>query len=330
MTLLGDQEDYAPSTPSVALEGPSDMEGISRCMPEELTRDSVKRSSETPVEDLEQEMEIEQDRERRRLISLGDAAFYDMSAMLCESPSFFQTECILDSVRFSQGSSTTESCLEVFCGGKARVWKPSDAIDDSTGEILDGQLTYDGMRAEIQHMNECHVGDQMSVEDWKEKSRQLQKEFGTAPRLITTRWVTTAKADKVRARIVIRGLNHQEGTARNLGISSPTPSADSLMIMLSLISSQGCLLGACDVSHAFMHTPRKRRDVAIRMPQSITNPQGETIVLWLRKAFNGFRSASLEWLHTCKTFYVHLDWNLAVLSPVSSLVAWLLEERQCY
>ena len=35
------------------------------------------------MEDLEQEMEIEQDRERRRLISLGDAAFYDMSAMLC-------------------------------------------------------------------------------------------------------------------------------------------------------------------------------------------------------------------------------------------------------
>ena len=45
-----------------------------------------------------------------------------------------------------------------------------------------------------------------------------------------------------------------------------------------------------------MHTPRKKRDVAIRMPQSITNPQGETTVLWPRKALNGLRSASLEWL----------------------------------
>ena len=283
------------------------------------------------MEDLEQEMEIEQDRERRRLISLGDAAFYDMSAMLCESPSFFQTECIIDSVRFSHGSSTTESCLEVFCGGKARVWKPSDAIDDSTGEILDGQLTYDGMRAEIQHMNECHVGDQMSVEDWKEKSRQLQKEFGTAPRLITTRWVTTAKADKVRARIVIRDMNHREGTARNLGISSPTPSADSLMIiMLSVISSQGCLLGACDVSHAFMHTFARDVMLPFGCRNQLPIPKVRPLSCGYERPSMAFDQHHWSGCYTCKTFYVHWDWNLTVLSPVSSLAAWLLEERQCY
>ena len=283
--------EYVPTTPR---EGPSDMEDVE--VPEELTRHSVKRSSEVPLEDLEQELEVEQDRERRRLMELGDMAFTDLMSCLCESPSFCQNEIMVESVRFSQQIDTPESCIETFCGGKVRVWKPSDAIDDSSGELLDGQLTYDGMQAEIQHMEACAVGDQMSAEDWKVKALQLQRELGVTPRLITTRWVTTAKADKVRARIVVRDMNHQEGTARNLGISSPTPSSDSLMVVLSVVSHYGWLLGSYDVSHAFMHTPRKVRDVAIRMPQSITSPKGESVVLWLRKALNGLRSASLEWL----------------------------------
>ncbi len=217
-------------------------------------------------------------------MELGDGAFFDLMSMLCESPSFSQNENILESVRFGQQTSAAESCLETFCSGKVRVWKPSDAIDDSSGDILDGQLTFDGMKAEIQHMHACDVGDQMSAEDWKIKAKQLEKQFGSPPRLITTRWVTTAKADKVRSRIVVKDMNHQEGTARTLGISSPTPSADSLMVVLSLVSHFGWLLGSCDVSHAFMHTPRKKRDVAIRMPQSVTSNNGEAVVLWLKKA----------------------------------------------
>ena len=293
---LQDDQDERDSqyTPSIEPEGPTDMEDIE--VPEELTRDSVKRSSDVSVEDLEQELNIEQDRERRRLMELGDGAFFDLMSMLCESPSFSQNENIIESVRFGQQTSTAESCLETFCSGKVRVWKPSDAIDDSSGDILDGQLTFDGMKAEIQHMHACDVGDQMSAEDWKIKAKQLEKQFGSPPRLITTRWVTTAKADKVRSRIVVKDMNHQEGTARNLGISSPTPSADSLMVVLSLVSHFGWLLGSCDVSHAFMHTPRKKRDVAIRMPQSVTSNNGEAVILWLKEALNGLRSASLEWL----------------------------------
>ena len=57
-------------------------------------------------------------------------------------------------------------------------------------------------------------------------------------------------------------------SARSMGISSPTPSADALFLLLGLTGNRDGTLGAADVAHAFMATPLRVRDVVIRLPLS--------------------------------------------------------------
>ena len=75
-------------------------------------------------------------------------------------------------------------------------------------------------------------------------------------RIIPTRWVTTDKGGGVtRARIVIKDVARNQDTARSLGISSPTPSVDALKVLLGVAGCLDLVLGAADVTAAFMATP---------------------------------------------------------------------------
>lgn len=151
------------------------------------------------------------------------------------------------------------------------------------------------MRAEVRHMHECEVGEVFTLTEWKLKSPKFAKEINSEIRIIPTRWVTVAKNDAVRSRLVVKDVASGD-SARSLGISSPTPSADAFMIFVAITAHFDWRVASLDVSHAFMHTPRVLKDVAVKLPQSLTSSSGETLILWPRKALNGLRSASLEWL----------------------------------
>ena len=151
------------------------------------------------------------------------------------------------------------------------------------------------MRAEVRHMHECEVGEVFTLTEWKLKSPKFAKEINSEIRIISTRWVTVAKNDAVRSRLVVKDVASGD-SARSLGISSPTPSADAFMIFVAITAHFDWRVASLYVSHAFMHTPRVLKDVAVKLPQSLTSSSGATLILWPRKALNGLRSASPEWL----------------------------------
>lgn len=94
-------------------------------------------------------------------------------------------------------------------------------------------------------------------------------------RLIPSRWVSAYKVPtKVRTRIVAKDLNPDDN-ARKLGISSPTPSIESLRALLAVSSRRGMRVKSLDVAHAFMHTPSVREVIVLRLPLSIS-----TLFVW--------------------------------------------------
>ena len=118
-------------------------------------------------------------------------------------------------------------------------------------------------------------------------------------KVISCRWVTNSKpeADKgVRARIVVRG----QKTARQEGISSTTPSIESLRLLLGAATGmwtggRGFNLHGIDVSQAFMNSPLTVK-VCVRLPSSISTLDNEPVFLEAYKGLNGLRIASLTWV----------------------------------
>ena len=75
-------------------------------------------------------------------------------------------------------------------------------------------------------------------------------------RVIQSRWVCAFKTqERVRARIVVKDYNHG-ATAKSLGFSSPTPSIESLHLILAISATRRYRLRSLDIGHAFMHSPR--------------------------------------------------------------------------
>lgn len=261
-----------------------------------LTSRSVKRPAGISVEDLEKEINEHNDKVARSESALWYWDFLQFMHVFTEAPSFHQTMLMVESVRFSSGVVKWE---DVSLGGSVvRVWCPESAVDDSNGDLLNGELTFKGMISEIENLEACQAGDLMPQSRFEKFSEDMKKK-GETLRVISSRWVTVAKGEGVRSRIVIKDFSTGSasgGTARSLGISSPTPSTDAMMMVLSIASHFDWTLAAMDVAHAFMNTPRVKRDVAIKMPLSCSATTGEPTYLWLRKVLNGLRSASLEWL----------------------------------
>ena len=55
------------------------------------------------------------------------------------------------------GSNPQSEVID-FCGVKAKVWVPSEAVDDSTMGSLPGDKTLDGMKTEIRNLTRCTAG----------------------------------------------------------------------------------------------------------------------------------------------------------------------------
>ena len=126
--------------------------------------------------------------------------------------------------------------------------------------------------------------------------------LGGTCRTIPSRWVCADKGKDdlgnpvVRSRIVLKDISKGSDSARVLGISSPTPSSDGLNLLLSVAGIRNWFVGAGDVSSAFMATPLRQRVITTKLPLSISSLSGEPLLLHLKKALNGLRSASQEWV----------------------------------
>ena len=197
----------------------------------------------------------------------------------------------LDSVCFNRGNE--HDFVKMRLGGQdALVWKPDSIIDDQSLQELDLEQGFKGMQEEVRNLEHCKTGriiTQSELDDMKKAVPNL--------RLIQSRWVAAYKSsERVRTRIVAKDFN-RGSSARSLGFSSPTPSIESVHLVLAMAATRKMLLRALDVSHAFMHSPLGTGvHVVLKMPLSISFPSGEATYYLLEKALNGLRDASLAWL----------------------------------
>ena len=158
-----------------------------------------------------------------------------------------------------------------FCGSRVKLWKPSHVISDTTLGELDPEGTFKAMQKEWDGLTAVKAGVILS----EQKKEEFCKLHGVKP--ITCRWVTNEKPESdegVRARIVVKDIARGSATARSLAISSPTPSVESLRMVLGAscgIWGAELALYAIDVSQAFMNSPlRDKERIVLKMPLSIS------------------------------------------------------------
>ena len=206
-----------------------------------------------------------------------------------------------------------------------RLWKPKSAIDDSTLGELSGDQVMEGMVKEVNNLSQMETGDLLTVDEL----RNLEKRFPGTLRVIPSRWVTTQKTPStVRARIVIKDIaGKNSDSARTLGISSPTPSADALFTVLGIAGCRNSVVAGADVSHAFMATPLRKRDVVMKFPLSVSTVSGDPLYLHLGKALNGLRKASQEWICFVEETVKVLGLQSCSLEPC--LFSGMLESGPC-
>ena len=209
---------------------------------------------------------------------------------LVTSPEVFDGE--VNSIRFESTSSTHESKKMALGRGHVLVWRPDEVIDDSTLELLNADLGFLGMQEEVENLEHCKTGVLLH-----EAEVEAIKRTDNSSRIVASRWVCARKSDtRVRCRMVGKDFNHG-GSARQLGYSSPTPSNESMHLLLCLAGLKDFRLRTLDIAHAFMHSPLPENQLVIlKLPLSISHLDGSVAYLRLQRALNGLRDASLHWL----------------------------------
>ena len=263
----------------------------------------TKRTAETSVEDLEGEIRQERIEMLSELLAdsdLGLCWIEDSSPVLniieineccftpISCPDMF--DFAVSSIRF-ESHDGHENVQVKLGGGNVLIWKPDEAIDDSTLALVDCDLCFEGMREEVCNLEVCRTGTLLNLAQ-VEAIRKLKPHT----RVIASRWVVARKSDtRVRARIVAKDIARGP-TAKQLGYSSPTPSVEGLNMVLSVIAEHDFCIRGLDISHAFMHSPLGNESVVLKMPLSVSTLDGSVAYLSLDKALNGLRDASLRWL----------------------------------
>eukprot|EP00435_Cladocopium_sp_Y103_P033775 s2913_g8.t1 len=123
----------------------------------------------------------------------------------------------------------------VLCGERVKLWKPTGAVSDTTLLLDLGEGTFLAMVKELKGLTQVKAGRVMK----EKEALDFCKKNGI--KVITCRWVTASKpeADEgVRARIVVKDFAKGKQTVRQEGISSPTPSIESLRILLGAASGE--------------------------------------------------------------------------------------------
>ena len=199
----------------------------------------------------------------------------------------------VSSIRFDDNAT---SVVANFGDKKIRIWRPVAAVDDASLKELCGEAALQGMVKEMKNLELMEAGDLYTQSEYEASG------LGGTCRTIPSRWVCADKGKDdlgnpvVRSRIVLKDISKGSDSARVLGISSPTPSSDGLNLLLSVAGIRNWFVGAGDVSSAFMATPLRQRVISTKLPLSISSLSGEPLLLHLKKALNGLRSASQEWV----------------------------------
>ena len=298
-----DVEISSQASPSIAPESPDENIFLDVDIPqEEEFKERTKRKHDGEMDDVEKEVKRERVVEVENDPQLG--LFWEDTVEPLDT--VLQVHCLfrvaatkptvlvesLSSIKFEPGVDHQSRLVELG-RVKVLVWKPSTAVDDSTLAEVDVDLCFEGMVDEISNMEKCKAGkllDSTQVDALKQKIPNA--------RVIQARWVVAKKSEtKVRARVVAKDIR-KSLSARQLGYSSPTPSVESLNIILTYASVNDARLRSLDVSHAFMHSPLPKSEVIVlRMPQSVSLKDGSAAFLHLERALNGLRDASLHWMN---------------------------------
>ena len=267
-------------------------------------RERNKRSAETSTEALEEEIRGDRVEMLAELVADSDLGLCwvdDSSPVLniIEMSECFFTpltcsemfDMSVSSIRF-ESHSNHKSVKVALGGGSVLIWKPDEAIDDSTLALVDCDLCFDGMREEVLNLEVCKTGTLLNLGQ-VEAIRKLKPHT----RVIASRWVVARKSEtRVRARIVAKDIARGPN-AKQLGYSSPTPSVEGLSLVLSVILSEYDMrIRGLDISHAFMHSPLGSESVVLKMTLSVSMLDGSVAYLNLDKALNRLRDASLRWL----------------------------------
>ena len=269
-------------------------------------RGSIKRFSDTPITQLESEIGGSSHEKRKvsglvsGLIECLPVDDESLSLQNLAVLSFLMTEserpCMVlpvSSIRFDDNAT---SVVASFGDKKIRIWRPVAAVDDASLKELCGEAALQGMVKEMKNLELMEAGDLYTQSEYEASG------LGGTCRTIPSRWVCADKGKDdlgnpvVRSRIVLKDISKGSDSARVLGISSPTPSSDGLNLLLSVAGIRNWFVGAGDVSSAFMATPLRQRVISTKLPLSISSLSGEPLLLHLKKALNGLRSASQEWV----------------------------------
>ena len=152
----------------------------------------------------------------------------------------------------------------------------------------------------------------------EQEAQRLAKQWQIS--IITCRWVCVEKDPlNVRMRLVAREMAKGKSSARDLMVSSPTSSIESLRILIAEAAVLDLVILGLDISAAFMASPLGRRlgkpiKVILKMPPNTMQfPDGSPIFLEAFKAINGLRTSGLAWVE-------HLSHLLQELGIKPSLI----------
>ena len=246
----------------------------------------------------EEHMEVEI--EPQTLDSHDDVMDVNMVGMITEFDPY-QTVSIqhrilamIDAIFYKKDKSTSHEEI-ALCGEGLLLHRPHYAISDTTGEWLDVDLVMAGIRTEVSNMSEQCVGRVCR----ESEAMDLCKQYSI--KAITTRWVVTLKEPLlVRSRLVARELKRGGPQAKDIGISSPTSSVESLRATLSEAAYRDWAILGLDVSAAFMAAPLLSRTI-LKLPSSFSYPDGEAAFLDAARALNGLRASGAAWTNHLKT-----------------------------
>ena len=201
-----------------------------------------------------------------------------------------------------------------LCGEEILLLFPGYVISDANGQYLDKDLAYAGMHTEIDSMTSQKVGRPIH----EQEAQRLAKQWQIS--IITCRWVCVEKDPlNVRMRLVAREMAKGKSSARDLMVSSPTSSIESLRILIAEAAVLDLVILGLDISAAFMASPLGRRlgkpiKVILKMPPNTMQfPDGSPIFLEAFKAINGLRTSGLAWVE-------HLSHLLQELGIKPSLI----------
>lgn len=202
----------------------------------------------------------------------------------------------LQSVYQVKGSTPKAEQAEL-CGETVWIYKPGYVISDVNGQYLDKDLAFQGILTEVESMSKQRVGRVIK----EAEALKLAKKWGI--QIISTRWVSVEKdPTNVRMRLVAREISKGKGTAKDLMVSSPTSSVESLRLMIAEAAAEDLTVMGLDVSAAFMASPLgKKLGKAIKVilklpPNTFGFDDGSAVYLEAYKAINGLRSSGLAWV----------------------------------